>query len=74
MRKMMAYGYNEGASLNILKSGLKGYYNMLKEEVEGEQPLNRPTNMGQDGRDRRRLTGWSRDGVRCLPQGQESKN
>ena len=63
MLKMKDSGYNISSRVNVLKSGLRGYYSMVLTEAYGGRPVNRPASMGQEERDRRwinRKSTWHR--------------
>ena len=48
MDKMGASGYDEGERKNVLRSGLQGYYRLVKGDNEGRRPVNRPAEMVED--------------------------
>ena len=57
MFKLKTSGYSHGDRLQILLSGQRRYAKMVKTEVEGGRPVNRPGSMGERRRRLQRLVG-----------------
>ena len=57
MKKMRKSGYNSKVRRNVLLAGLKGYYNMVKEEESGGRKVNRPRWEGAGARRLKKLGG-----------------
>ena len=54
MRKMNLSGYRKADMVNVLESGVKGYYRMRKEQDDGIRRVNRDQREGKEERERRK--------------------
>ena len=59
MRKLWRSGYGKKTRTNVLESGIKGYYSMLRTEMLGGRKINRPQEEGRTDREVTKIIGKS---------------
>ena len=57
IRKLKISGYKESRRLDIIDSGLTGYYRKVTKEEKGGERVNQEAKVGQQARDRRKILG-----------------
>ena len=53
--KLIRSGYNEKATENIIQSGLRGYYQMVENQIRGVRNVNRPQHEDREEREMNKI-------------------